>query len=528
MIFGRVVKLADTQDLGSCAARLGGSSPSAPTNPGSPLPIAVVLFLCGVSLMTELAFRASAEGLDTFHVVGVEGRRHSEIGGKPVLERTDTELHRGKVFSALLDKEIPFSVRYDASLSPDTVVSYGIIYLKNLPGKRTGREPDESIIGDYLAQGFTVLTIDYENSPLAVSPGLEQEIHGFLNPREQHQAARRPDTRFFEGLPQSVRPSRVYILPPGYRVAHQVPYFDILRHGPHGIEEYLLARWNEQIVPVNEGFSEADTFSDMRMRNGDPVDSLYVMDVIYPSQAERPVPVLIRFATDLVKDPNAGNERWHFTGFTLRGGAYVSVGHPYDPLYRNYWRELGSQNYTLLNYLGLTSAQAALRQLAARADEFHLDPDRFFGHGHSKGQSFVTRMLNPHHEHHAEMRRLPNQPPGSPEPPPFAGFPARLKAGYQSAGLGNFYHDRKDADGNPILVSDYLPTLIAIGENEEASVVAAFHRLVARLEELEVSNFSALFMPGLGHDIPIGWNPDLERCNYDIYIDFFREAHGGP
>lgn len=27
---GRVVKLADTQDLGSCAARLGGSSPPSP------------------------------------------------------------------------------------------------------------------------------------------------------------------------------------------------------------------------------------------------------------------------------------------------------------------------------------------------------------------------------------------------------------------------------------------------------------------------------------------------------------------
>lgn len=32
-VHGRVVKLADTQDLGSCAARLGGSSPSAPMPP---------------------------------------------------------------------------------------------------------------------------------------------------------------------------------------------------------------------------------------------------------------------------------------------------------------------------------------------------------------------------------------------------------------------------------------------------------------------------------------------------------------
>ena len=29
---GRVVKLADTQDLGSCAARLAGSSPASPTS----------------------------------------------------------------------------------------------------------------------------------------------------------------------------------------------------------------------------------------------------------------------------------------------------------------------------------------------------------------------------------------------------------------------------------------------------------------------------------------------------------------
>lgn len=434
---------------------------------------------------------------------------------------------KGKVFSELLDRRINFSVHHKATEAPDSTVPYGIIYLKNLPTERIGQESNVSILNDYLEQGFTILILDYENDPRAVSPNLEKEVHNFLNPREQHQAARRPDPSFFNGLSMEFRPSRVYILPEGFRVQNNIPYFDMLKHGPHGIEEMLLSHWNEKIVPANEGFKEARSFQEMHMRNGDPVDPVYIMDVIYPSQAKNPVPILVRFATDLVKDPNAGTKRFHFTGFNLRGGAYATVGHPYDPLYRNYWRELGSQNYTLVNYLGLASAQAALRQLAARADEFNIDPDLFFGHGHSKGQSFVTRMLNPHHESQTEMRRIHDQPRGSPEPQPFADYPAQFVAGYQSAGSGNFYYNRRDADGNPILVPDYLPTLIAVGENDQFPVVPPFHRFVARLKELGVTNFVALFMPGLGHEIPIEWNPDLERDNYEIYIEFFQK-HGAP
>jgi hypothetical protein len=436
--------------------------------------------------------------------------------------------HKGLIRSGLLESEIEFVVYHQANELPKETVPYGILYLKNLPGERIGQEPDESIIADYIAQGYTVITLDYDNDPRAISPELEKEVSHFLLPREENRGCRRPDPLFFDGLAAVFRPSRVYVLPPGYRVQNNIPYFDLIRHGPHGTEEKLVDHWNSRIVPARQGYALAKSFADLHMANGDPVDPVYRMDIIYPSQAAEGVPLMVRFATDLAKDPNAGNQkRWHFIGFTLRGGAYASVGHPYDPLYFDYWRELGSNAYGLSNHLGLAAGQAVLRQLAARAEELNIDPERFFGHGHSKGQYFVTRMLNPDHENHVELTVNPDYPPGSPEPQPFAGYPARIKAGYQSAGSGNFYYNRRDAAENPILVPDYLPTLIAVGEHDPYPVVPPYHRFVAKLKEIGVSNFTDLFMPGLAHDLPYGWNPDIERDNYEVYIEFFQK-HGGP
>jgi hypothetical protein len=291
--------------------------------------------------------------------------------------------------------------------------------------------------------------------------------------------------------------------------------------------EYMIKQWNELIVPSVTGAHPVDTFSDLHMRDGSPLPTTYYMDVIYPSKPIVPVPLMIRFTTDLVKDSNRGDLRYHFAGFTLRGGAYAAVEHCYDPLYMDYWKELGSTNYTFVNYLGLAMGQTAVRQLTANASRYGIDPQCFFGHGLSKGQLFVTRMLNPHHEQQTELARLEGFPSGRPEPLPYFGVPARLKAGYQSAGAGNFYYNKKDADGNLILSPDYLPTMIAMGAEDQSHIVTAYHQFVAKLDELGVTNYLSLLMPGVAHENPQGWNPDLQRDNYEMYIEFFKQ-HGGP
>ncbi len=429
-----------------------------------------------------------------------------------------------KAASGLLDREIPMRV-YSRDEASKEGINNGILYLLNIAAERVGTESDESILNDYLARGWVVITLDYGNDPRAASPKLEQELHTLLMPGKSNRVWRRLNPQFFEGY-EAYIPHRTYILPQGYRVQNDVPYFGVQQHGPHGIMDNKMRDWNQKIAPKRDDVEEITQPSQMKTSDGEPITgSIYVMDIIYPSKPANPVPVVLRFATDIAKDNNAGNtgKRWHFTGFTLRGGAYAFAEHPYDRLYTGgYWKDVGLHCYSHINYLGLSMGQAALRQLNAHKWLYGIDTERVFGHGHSKGQAFVTRMLNRGHQSQAEFKILEGYPKGSPEPHPYQGYPAQLAAGYQSAGWGNFLHNAYDSAGNRMLTPDYLPTLIAVGAEDQENIVAAFHSFVQELKKLGVDNYVDLLMPGVGHEIPNGWNPLKERDNYDLYIEFYE------
>lgn len=424
--------------------------------------------------------------------------------------------------SSLLGGDIEVRIHHRQPPEELTEKPRGILYLKNLGGPRIGTESDESILGDYVRRGYTVVTVDYRNDPRAVSPALEKEVFTLIKSKSKPYAPEdRPlDPALFTGI-EKYQPFRTHILPPGYRVRHDIPYYDLVKHAPFGTLEKLVDEWNAKIVPSVPGAQPARDHRDLKMRNGSPMPTEYVMDVIYPSAPAAPVPILVRFATDVSKDPNAGERFWHFLGFTVRGGAQALVQHCHDPLYADYAKQLGYDNYSLVKWLGLGSSQAALRQLAADAASYGIDPGRILGFGHSKGQYFVTRMLNPDHARQKEYARIEGFPEGSPESQPYPDSPCKMAAGYQSAGWGNFLHSEKDYAGNPILTSDYLPTLVAVGEKDPFPVVEPFHAFVKKLRSLGVKNQVELFMPDIGHDSPQGWNPELQRDNYDVFLEFF-------
>lgn len=432
------------------------------------------------------------------------------------------------VLSGILGRDIPVAV-YHRDPQPEAGgVGKGVLYIRNTGAPRIGREADADILNDYLSKGWTVVTLDYGRDARAVSPLLEKELHGFFNNRANNKVHRRLDKSLF-GAADAFRPHTTYILPEGYRVREDVPYYDLQMHAPNGLLEKMLRDWNEKIAPAVAGIEPAEQWQQMHVRNGQPIRTGYVMDVVYPSDPEQSVPLMVRFATDLPKDPNMGGDgtTYHFTGFTLRGGAYALVEHVHDPLYSDFWKELGSDNYSHVRHIGLGSAQAAFRQLAAHSERYGIDPEHFFGSGHSKGQYFVTRMLNPAHEAQAEWAVLDGFPAGSAEPQPFGGYTAKMRAGYQSAGWGNWLHSGSDSAGNRVLVQEYLPTMIAVGAKDPYPVVPPFHRFVARLKELGVADYVPLLMPEIGHNYPYGWNPDLNRDNYEMYVEFF-ERHMPP
>ena len=101
----------------------------------------------------------------------------------------------------------------DDSDAPKPVV----VYLKDLPIPRIGREPDETLIAGFLDQGMIVIVADYENDPKAVAPDLLLDIddwYGYL----------------FETKPYGVDPAWIYILPAGYTIDRNVPICDVRTH----------------------------------------------------------------------------------------------------------------------------------------------------------------------------------------------------------------------------------------------------------------------------------------------------------
>jgi hypothetical protein len=74
------------------------------------------------------------------------------------------------------DKVVPLRVYYlGGDTGPDG--SEVIVYLKNSAWDRTGQESDFSILNDYIQNKFIVITVDFGNDKLAVSPRFDKDLH---------------------------------------------------------------------------------------------------------------------------------------------------------------------------------------------------------------------------------------------------------------------------------------------------------------------------------------------------------------
>ena len=120
-----------------------------------------------------------------------------------------------------------------------------IIYLENLAAPRAGTESDEAIIHDFLDAGYVVATLDYAHHPKARVPWLNPDLF------ELRKAVQKK--LFLPG--REIDPAHVFIIPSGSRLRREVVYYP------------------------------------------DPVRTLS-LDIIYPSQPERPVGAVIEFSCD--------------------------------------------------------------------------------------------------------------------------------------------------------------------------------------------------------------------------------------
>ena len=172
-----------------------------------------------------------------------------------------------------------------------------IVYLKHLSCERIGQEPDASILADFTAHGCRVVTLDYAGHVNATAPFLNADVLKIRN---------EIGTGVFPGSTGLVAAkNKCYILCEGYRLMRNVPY-------------YL----NDPTV-----YSGSDSGAELHM------------DIAYPSQPSRAVPIVMEYSTsnsyqgnedDRMNNGNAftGTTDTILEGAPAAGIAWAMADHP--------------------------------------------------------------------------------------------------------------------------------------------------------------------------------------------------------
>lgn len=409
-----------------------------------------------------------------------------------------------------LGKELPIHV-YFVEETTGSQPAEVIIYVKNKAWERVGQEDDLSILKDYIAKRFIVLTLDFGNDPNAVSPAVDGDLHEVY--REAFGYQRPSVLRAIKLDPKGVR---CFFLPEGYRVATDLTYWEIDKHGVHGTLEYVLKTYNSEIVPKMQkkdanspSAKPATRPSDMVGPDGKPLDYRIQMDIVYPSQPKRKLPVFVYSETQIPRDTH------HRYLFQLRGYVYVMMGHCFNPI-EHYWH-VGP--FTLDHWNGLACYTAGIRYLNKYADQYGMDTNHIGMMGISKGQYAVTRLSDPNHaltkEAHTfnEIEGLGQFPEGTYGPQPWQGYSSRIHCGWQGMGAGLWC--------GRYVTPDYVPNILACGDNDRDVITKEGTPLFLQaLEKLDV-NHVYLPMEGLGHSISVGFDKRMGVDRYQLVNDFF-------
>ncbi|MCD6287959.1 MAG: Ig-like domain-containing protein [Candidatus Hydrogenedentes bacterium] len=416
--------------------------------------------------------------------------------------RTSTVWHCAK-----LDKDVPLNVYYitrSTHSRPWNIGSPVIVYVKNHGEKRIGLEPDAPILMDYLKQRYIVITVDFEHDPRAVSPFFDHDLHDIFSAIYGYNT-----TSLLEDAHLEPRQFRCFFLPAGYRVATDLVFWELDKYGANGTMEYIMDFYNREIAGVVTGKERVSDPSEMTDRQGRPFQYKLAMDIVYRSQPNKTVPLVFYTSTQVTRHPNVApaTYRPHMMGFTMSGYAYAIIDHCYNPIRRHFWFMPGK--YSLDRWNGLACYTAAIRFIRAHADKYNIDGRYIGGMGHSKGQYSITRLSDLHHEEKGEAARFKGFPAGSPEPQPWQGYSSRITVGYQSPG-----------NHAEFITRDYVPTIVAHGSKD--SLGKGYRAFFDRLNEFDINHIS-LYMRGLGHELPYGYDDELGVDRYELVHKFFDQ-----
>jgi hypothetical protein len=103
-------------------------------------------------------------------------------------------------------------------------------------------------------------------------------------------------------------------------------------------------------------------------------------------------------------------------------------------------------------------------------------------------------------------------PDGSPAPQPWQGHASKIQAGMQGMGMGLFE--------TQFITADYAPNLIICGELERKEITEGYAAFIKGIDELD-ANYLGLYMQGLGHTLPYGYDERMGVDRYKLVHDFF-------
>ncbi|MCK9479740.1 MAG: Ig-like domain-containing protein [Firmicutes bacterium] len=415
------------------------------------------------------------------------------------------------------DKEVGTNVRlniYSKTAASPEGGSPVILYIMNHAEERIGQESDLSIISDFIDDGYIVITADYMNNPKAAAPVID---FGIMNLRVDV-----INSRLYTGTDLRNQTNgqdvNAFVVPAGYRLARDLTYFEMDKHSSFGTLERVMELYNrESYIVQKSGLPKVSTPSQMVRKDGSPIDYKLRMDITYPSQPKKVVPILMyQNSTDTRRGIESyislSRPRPHYIGFLMRGYTFVNYDHNYNPLER--YDHFGFQSgatYGLDRWNGRKTNTAAVRFVRYQADLLGYDATTIGMWGNSKGSYGPAILLDPNHVGKPERATFDGFPDGTPEEQPWLGYSSAVTAGYYSMGDGTTNHAT-------ILTDDYLPTIIACGQNDESNW-PRWPGLVADFESRDIPHL-ALAMEDRGHETPTGYDSTLSLDRYKACFDY--------
>lgn len=401
-----------------------------------------------------------------------------------------------------------------------------VLYVINHAEERAGTESDVDIVTDLLKE-YVVVVVDYLGSPFAVSPILEQSV---MNYKTQIIAA----GTYLNGI--SYDDTAVHVVPSGCRIVRDVVYFDLAASGAKGSLDYIVQVWNTAAVKKKVGskWVQAQTVSDIPMKNGDKLDAKYEdgsykyltyrLDLIYPSRPQGEVPVIMLGSTAYYPNKSTGYtdhpERCQYIGFLMRGYAAACYDHEYIPFMAGAtgWGHV-NPDYSMCFLNGVKTHTAAVRCIKSLSESYGYSRDKVGVYGHSKA-AWSSVLSRPSPETFPEETTYGEYVPGENYgPQPYRTYSdgteisSEVVCVYHSMGFGSYRYEK-------ILSPDNKPTLISCGLDEYGSWDSWADEWEAyRNSGIE---YIAISMYEQGHTIaPYVKAAEYDYYYYDVFVAFF-------